>query len=58
MGTVFVEMSSWKALTGFTVMKTAFKTKNMNSEFFGIFIIKFVNLRVIEENVYLKKYSP
>ena len=52
MGTVFTEMSSWKALTGFTVMKTAFKTRNMNSEFFGISIMKFVNLRVIEENVY------
>ena len=39
MGTVFAEMSSCKALTRYTVMKTVFKTKNMNSESFEIFIM-------------------
>ena len=58
MGTVFAEMSSWTALTCYKVMKSAFKTKNMQSESFVIFIMKILNLRVIEENVYLKKYSP
>ena len=58
MGTVYAEMLSWKALTWYIVMKTAFMTKNMESESFGIFIIKFLHLRAIEENVYLKKYSP
>ena len=41
MGTVFADMSSWTALTWYTVMTTASKTKNMKSESFGIFTIKF-----------------
>ena len=45
MGTVFAEMSSWAALTWYTVMKTGFKTKNMKSESFGIFIIKIVDFK-------------
>ena len=45
MGTVNVEMSSWRALKGFTIMKTAFKTKNMKSDFFGIFIMKFLDFK-------------
>ena len=40
METVFADMSSWEALTWYTVMKTAFKAKNMKSEYFGIFIMK------------------
>ena len=56
MRTVYAEMSSWTALTGFTVMKTAFKIKNVKSEIFFIFIMKFLNFK--KENVYLKKYSP
>ena len=32
--------SSWTALTLYTVMKTAFRTKNMERESFGIFIMK------------------
>ena len=38
------EMSSRAALTGYTVFKTAFKTKNMKTETFGIFIIKILYL--------------
>ena len=34
MGTVFAEKSSWTALAWYSVMKTAFKTKNMKSEYF------------------------
>ena len=30
----------------------AFKIKNMKSKYFGKFIIKIINLRVIEENAY------
>ena len=45
METVCAEMSSWKSLTWYTVMKTAFKTKNMKNESFGIFIIKFLNFK-------------
>ena len=53
-------MSSWTALTWYTAMKTAFKANVMKSEYYGIFIVKgfFLIFRVIEENVYLKKYSP
>ena len=57
MGTVISEMSSWKALTWHTGMKTAFDTKNMKSKYFGLLIIKILYLRVIEENAYLMKYS-
>ena len=56
MGTVFAEMSSWIALTWYTVMKTAFNTKNMKSESYGIFIVKKI-LRMIKEYANLKKYS-
>ena len=45
MGTVFAEMSSWTVLTWYTVRKTAFKTKNMKSEYFGISIMKFLNVK-------------
>ena len=40
MGTVFAEMSSWTALKWCIVIKTSFKTKNMKSESFGIFIME------------------
>ena len=40
MGIVFAEMSSRAALTGYTVLKTAFKNINMKTISFGIFIIK------------------
>ena len=43
MGTVFKEISSWTALTWYTVMKTEFKNKNMKSESFGILIKKILN---------------
>ena len=36
MGIVFTEMSSLIALPWYTVMKTAFRTKNMKNESFGI----------------------
>ena len=39
MGTGFAQMSSWPALTWYTVIKTAFKTKNRKRESFCIFII-------------------
>ena len=35
MGTVYADMSSWTALTGFTVMKTAFETQTMKANIFG-----------------------
>ena len=38
-------------------MKTVFKTKNMKSESFGIFIMEIWILRVIGEYAYSKKYS-
>ena len=57
MGTVIEEISSWTALTWYTVMKTEFKTKNIKSESFGIFIKKILNLKLIDEYAYLKKYS-
>ena len=50
MGTLFAEMSSWMALTWYTVMKTAFKTNYMESESVGIFIIKI--LIVVDTNDY------
>ena len=43
METVFVEMSSWTALTWNIVTKTAFKTKNVKSKYLGYFIIKILN---------------
>ena len=43
METVFAEMSSWTALTWYEVTKTAFKTKNIKRESFGIFIMKILN---------------
>ena len=45
MGAVFAEMSSWAALTWYTEMETACKTKNMKSESVSIFIIKFLNFK-------------
>ena len=57
MGIVFAKMSSWTALTGHTGMKIAFETRNMKSQYFGIFIMKNLEIRVIEENGYLKGYS-
>ena len=52
-----MEMSSRTALTWYTVMKAEFKTKNMKSELIGNFIVKILDLKLIEENAYLKKYS-
>ena len=49
MGIVFTEMSSCRILTWLFGMKTAFQTKYMKSEYFRIFIIKILTLRVIEE---------
>ena len=44
-GTVFAELSSWTALEWYTVMKTAFKTKNTKREskkiFFSIKVLNF-----------------
>ena len=57
MGTVFAEMSSCAALTCHTEMKAVFKSKSMKSKYLGIFIMKILCFKVIEENVYLKKYS-
>ena len=57
MGIVFAEMSSRTALPWYKLMEKAFWTKNMKNESFGIFIIKILPLRVIEENSYLKKYG-
>ena len=57
MGNVFADISSWTALTWFIGIKTAFKTTNIKSESFVIFIIKILNLRVFGENAYIKKYS-
>ena len=45
METVFGELSSWTALTWLTVMKTAFKNKNMKSKYFGIFNMKILNFK-------------
>ena len=36
-----MEMSSWKAIKWYTVMKTAFKTKSMKSESFIMKILNF-----------------
>ena len=36
-------LSSWTALTWYTVMKTAIKAKNMKRKSFGIFIMKILN---------------
>ena len=52
MGIVFTEMSSCRALARHIGIKTAFLTKNMKSENFGIFLIKILTLIVIEENAY------
>ena len=42
----FAEMSSWIALTWYTVMKTAYKTKYIyENESAGIFIMKFLNFK-------------
>ena len=57
MGTIFAEMTSWTALTSYIVIKTAFKTKIIKSESVGNFVMNILNLRVIEEYAYLKKYS-
>ena len=43
--TVFGEMSSWTASTWHIGMKTAIKTKNMESKPFGIFIMKYKSER-------------
>ena len=45
MGTAFEEMLSWTALTWYTVLKTAFKTKIGKSESLGIFTIKIWNFK-------------
>ena len=45
MGTVFEEMSSWTAVIWYTVMKTGFRSKNMKSESFGIFIMTILNFK-------------
>ena len=59
MGIVFKEMSSCRsALTRHIGINTAFYTKIRKSEYFGIFIVKILIFRVIEENAYLKKIQP
>ena len=45
MGAVLAEMSSWPNLTWYTVMQTAFKTKNMKSIPFELFTIKIFNFK-------------
>ena len=40
MGIIIEEMSSWTALTWHTGTKIAFETKNVQSKYFGIFIMK------------------
>ena len=52
MGIVYTEMPSYRALTGHIGIKTAFQTKIMKSEYFGIFIMKILILKIIEKNVY------
>ena len=52
MGKVFTEMSPWTAFTCYTVMKKAFKTKNIKSESFENFMMKILNFRSD-----LKKYE-
>ena len=42
---LLVEMSSWTALTWYTVTKTALKTINMKSESLRIFIMKISNFK-------------
>ena len=54
---VFEEMSSWTELTWYIGMKTAFQTKYMNINIFGLVLRRFKIFRIIEENAYLKKYS-
>ena len=49
MGTVFVEISS---LTWHIGMKTAYYTKDKESKYFGIFIMKILTLKKIVENVH------
>ena len=59
MGTFFAEMSSWTALTWFTVTKTTFKTKNMKSDSFGIFIIKFLDFKSnLRKCFFFKEIQP
>ena len=57
MGTVFAEISSWTALKWYTVMKTEFKTKNMKTESFGIFITKILNFKSDWRICIFKEYS-
>ena len=57
MESVFDEMSSWKAATCHTGMKTVCQTKSLKSKYLGIFNIKILNIRGDWENAYLKKNS-
>ena len=45
MGTAFAKMSSWTALTRYTVMETVFSINNMKNESFGIFIMKILDFK-------------
>ena len=45
MGTVFVEMSSWAALSWYAVTKKEVKTKNIKIESSRIFITKILNFK-------------
>ena len=47
-------MSSWTALTWYTAIKTEFKAKNMESEYFGILIEKdFIFLEKLKKMQYI-----
>ena len=56
-GQVFTEMTCRTALTWYTVMKTAFKTKKYNANLSGSLLWWLWIIRMIEEYAYLKKYS-
>ena len=51
-------MSSWTALTWYTVVKTAFKTKNRKSKSFGILIMKFLNIKSDWRKCIFKEIQP
>ena len=52
MGIVFTELSSCRALTRDIGIKTAFKNKNIKSEYFGIFIIKILTQGLLNKKEY------
>ena len=48
-------MSSWTALTWHKMIETAFKTKTVKCESFGIFIMKILDFKSDEEYVCIFK---